>query len=440
MAVVIKNTFLDVAEHKFLYWDEPCCAATRSRSLPRQWKPTATSNRPISSPMSIDASLSPRSNLSFYSAVESSELHSSSKSGDWDLETDVAEVPARQFSCMTPTSSLASPRDVTEIPFRQFSCMTPTSSVGSPRDFAKIPSMQFSCMTPTSSLGSPREDAQWASSWTSELDNGSCYMSNCNLEESDSPSSAVSGTNKLIKLGNISDSSASIENNIIPESLAQSFVWRQFNENEEPENEPETCMECVEGVYGSLDTRTRLKVEAPAFQPAPKDTRIEAVLSCLHMALASCGQVHDIKTERGPAGVSSTWISAELQRGPCASARSYDVIHLAKQSLDAITARLPTVTLLSARVQREDSGYSLRSSMACIPDHAQDCMCWDLFRKGHCPRRSSCRWYHPQDSDIARIKISIRYGEDVSDVGSEDQPKMSSSDARYKISLGALVE
>jgi len=423
MAVVIKNTFLDVAEHKFLYWDEPCCTATRSRSLPRQWKPTATSNVPISSPISIDASLSPRSNLSFYSAVESSELHSSSKSalelssGDWDLETDVAEVPSMQFSCMTPTSS-----------------------VGSPREFAKIPSMQFSCMTPTSSLGSPREDAQWASSWTSELDNGSCYMSNCNLEESDSPSSAVSGTNKLIKLGNISDSSASTENNIIPESLAQSFVWRRFDENEEPENEPETCVECVEGVYGSLDTRTRLKVEAPAFQPAPKDTRIEAVLSCLHLALASCGQVRDIKTERGPAGVSSTWISAELQRGPCASARSYDVIHLAKQSLDAITARLPTVTLLSARVQREDSGYSLRSSMACIPDHAQDCMCWDLFRKGHCPRRSSCRWYHPQDSDIARIKISIRYGEDVSDIGSEDQLMMNSSDARYKISLGELVE
>jgi hypothetical protein len=211
----------------------------------------------------------------------------------------------------------------------------------------------------------------------------------------------------------------------------------------EPENEPEilmetdqalTCQQCQDA-----DTRTRLKVEAPVFQPVPKDTRMEAVISCVHLALFSSGQVCNIRIENSLMWNSSTVVSAVVPAGADASSRSYNVMQLTKQALEAITERLPTVTLLSARVQKEDCGYSLRSSIACLPPDAQNCMCWDMFRKGHCPRRSQCRWYHPQESDVARIRVSVKYAQDVSGNFQDQQSWIDSSEMRHKISLGQLV-
>jgi hypothetical protein len=124
-------------------------------------------------------------------------------------------------------------------------------------------------------------------------------------------------------------------------------------------------------------------------------------------------------------------ISVELGNGP--QAKAYDIMQLAKQSLEAFASQVDSVSLLSARVQKEEQGYSLRSSVACIPDHARDKMCWDIFRCGHCPRRGTCRWYHPQEADIRRIKVSIKYSADTSKVFQQEPSK------KHKISLGELV-
>jgi len=132
-------------------------------------------------------------------------------------------------------------------------------------------------------------------------------------------------------------------------------------------------------------------------------------------------------------------IVAELQSGPRASSRCYEAIHLARQALEEITTRLDTVALLSKRVQKEDRGYSMRSNIACIPMSARDSMCWDLFHKGYCPRRTKCQWYHPQESDIARIKVNIRCSEKMNGCSSEEQAPASVPAVRHKISLGELV-
>merc|ERR1711881_144091 len=131
-------------------------------------------------------------------------------------------------------------------------------------------------------------------------------------------------------------------------------------------------------------------------------------------------------------GSSPTLISAELKRGPQASSRCYDTVHLARQALEEITTRVDTVALLSKRVQKEEKGYSLRSSVACIPMGAQDRMCWDLFHKSYCPRRGNCQWYHPQECDIARVKVNIRWSEEVTG-STEEQLPASLPVVRHKI-------
>lgn len=236
--------------------------------------------------------------------------------------------------------------------------------------------IRFGCATPTSSLESPRELAD---------------------EESDS----VSNTDDTTKV----DDSNTKDSTITP-------------------------------LAGG---RTRLKGEAPSFQPMPTDTRFDVVANAVYLALASCGQTHKTTIEKGLLGPSSTLISAELRCGACSTARCYDAVHLARQALEEVTARLDTVALLSKRVEKCEGGYSLRSSIACIPKGAEDRMCWDLFHKGSCPRRGKCQWYHPQESDMGRVKVNIRCTEEVVGVSSEDQLPASFPVVRHKISLGELV-
>lgn len=187
----------------------------------------------------------------------------------------------------------------------------------------------------------------------------------------------------------------------------------------------------------SPQMHTRLTSAAPSFQPTSGDSQMDAVTSCVRLALLSCGQIKQVNAEQGLAG--STLISAELSSAPESKA-GYQVMQLAKQSLEAITSRFDTMSLLSARIQKEERGYSLRSSIACIPEHAQDQMCWDILCSGHCPRRSTCRWYHPQEADIRRVKVSIKYSDITSESVNEEWSCVPNSQPKkHKISLGELI-
>lgn len=291
MAVVVNNTFLDVPEHKFLCFDEPCCVARRCHSVPRTWKPAPHSVIPYirskRRTISLASSSSTQSDLSSCPSVESLEALS----------------PSEDNSVRTPS-----------------------------------------------------------------------------------------------------------------------------------EDKNETCIATDMGATG---IRTRLKGAAPAFQPIMQtESRLDAVTNAVYLALVSCGQTCHIKIEKGVGGVSPTLLTAELQNGPRSC---YDAIHLARQALEAITTRLDSVALLSKRVQKEDRGYSLRSSVACIPSGAQNSMCWDFFNKGNCPRRCKCQWYHPQGSDIERFKVVIKSPDDATEVFNEEQLPTGYSAVKQRISLGDLV-
>jgi len=166
-------------------------------------------------------------------------------------------------------------------------------------------------------------------------------------------------------------------------------------------------------------------------------------VKAVHLALKTCGRANQIKIDRCPDGRSSTLITAEVNSG----AHTYEVLQLAKGALEAVTAQLHAVALLSARVQKEDAGYSLRSSVAYAPKEAEDRMCWDLFQRGCCPRRQQCRWYHPESSDTGKIKISIKQAQRAIDVSSEKQPASAASGSSVSgssagkriISLGDLL-
>lgn len=167
-----------------------------------------------------------------------------------------------------------------------------------------------------------------------------------------------------------------------------------------------------------------------------KDQRFDVVTDAVYLALVSFGQAHKAKVEKGLQGAFSSLISAELQCGVRSTARCYEAVRFARQALEEVTERTDTVALLSKRVQKEECGYSLRSSIACIPKGAEDSMCWDLLHTGQCPRRRQCQWYHPLKF---HVKVNIRCTEEVVGLSSQEQLPASSPVVRHRIALGELV-
>jgi hypothetical protein len=49
---------------------------------------------------------------------------------------------------------------------------------------------------------------------------------------------------------------------------------------------------------------------------------------------------------------------------------------------------------------------SFRCTIAKVPNGAN--ACWDFYQKGFCPRPSSCRWCHPEGSDLMTVWVNLK--------------------------------
>lgn len=177
-------------------------------------------------------------------------------------------------------------------------------------------------------------------------------------------------------------------------------------------------------------------------QAVPICLPIEAATTGIQLALASCGQVVGIKIEDKLEDANdgqrcTKVVSAAVKSGPDARARSYKATQLAKESLEAISKRLEVMSLLSARTQKAEDGYRLRSSIVCVPDYAKGTLC----RQGTYCKNKACRWYHPQEADIKGIKVNIRCNDDADELAKDNQIESNLSTKKHQICLeDALIE
>lgn len=327
--LTVKNTFLDIADHKFLCFEEPCGSQKRSQSVPRTWKPIHVA--PLKK--------SPKRSLSISSTSSS----------------------LSDGSCSTRTCSFSGSLDAHDSRTLSFGDSTPDGTpICCAAECVQSPFMEFNCATPTSELGDVCAP---------------CFSFDCSDE------SGCSGFDDALK----SDSQ-----------------------------------------------------DLSDFLPEQGNSTLDAITEAVHKALLTSGETQRVRVEPGVQGTSPTLIAAEIPNGPRFSSRCYSAVHVARKALEEITGSSKNVFLLSKRVQKEDRGFCLRSSIALIPKHAEDHLCWDLFHKGQCPRRKSCAWYHPQESDTFRVKVSVRAIEERG-VTPQDQLRASVPPTRHTISLGDLV-
>jgi hypothetical protein len=159
----------------------------------------------------------------------------------------------------------------------------------------------------------------------------------------------------------------------------------------------------------ALASAVSCQVESCPCNATRIDEKTDAVIADVHSFLSSFLPAESIKIDKGIVEQSiKVLICVEAADAAFNAFRCYQLMQGVKQNLSGSVAYSKGLSLLSARLQKEDYGYSLRSSVACSPEDKENQMCWDVLRKGSCARRQFCRWYHPQACDTVRFKIVIR--------------------------------
>jgi len=164
------------------------------------------------------------------------------------------------------------------------------------------------------------------------------------------------------------------------------------------------CHSCPPRSKAAIDLRGQI-----SSCDSSKAVHVNLMTSAIHAGLTSrlpaqCVGIEQVVTEESTKGL----VSAEVPTGTFGVAQYYDVMQQARQALVDVVSRSSDLILLSARVQKEDYGYSLRSSVACVPSNVHDKVCWEIVRHGSCPRNKCCRWWHPEAADLIKLRIVIR--------------------------------
>jgi hypothetical protein len=182
-------------------------------------------------------------------------------------------------------------------------------------------------------------------------------------------------------------------------------------------SEDETTIDTSTGASSSEDESIAASVEPthavcyacapPGLELPGTDEKTDAVTFAMYSLLAAWLPEGSVKIEKSFAEESrKVLLLVDAQSGTWAGC--YELMQQLKQNLLDSVARSEALCLLSARVEREDYGYGLRSSVACIPDDKRDQMCFDVLRRGCCPKRKCCPFYHPQACDIVKFKVAMR--------------------------------
>lgn len=154
---------------------------------------------------------------------------------------------------------------------------------------------------------------------------------------------------------------------------------------------------------------TKLSSKARLFQPVitlPMDLR--AVLIAAHAALCGCPKIFNAHMSEGALG-GTTNIVGYYARG------SMQVFELAKTVatvktalLDAAAESTNTYVIGYEKRPFTDVGHcSFSANIGSVSPMQEDTMCWDTIQKGFCPRRSTCRWCHLNESDMANVVITL---------------------------------
>lgn len=158
---------------------------------------------------------------------------------------------------------------------------------------------------------------------------------------------------------------------------------------------------------GSTPARTKLKATARPFASArAPPAGIQSVIAAAKDVLKSDPGVTGVQVTQGAMG--GTWTMVANTHAPSRNPRY-------------LLAMVKSALLSSAELSRDTyiMGYDVKpftkidkcsftTTIATIPDSEQNTACWDTYKNGYCPRRMTCRWCHPSETQVIRLIIRVQ--------------------------------
>lgn len=191
-------------------------------------------------------------------------------------------------------------------------------------------------------------------------------------------------------------------------SIASSFEVAESSSSSCCSSTPSFGADFDKHENGDNCPRTKLTSKVSSFQPLrPTDTRMNAIASAAHLVLTSCVPSHSLRVEHNLTRESTTSIIVDLDDAPADTLPAHDILQLTKTALDSVVSRVGSTSLVSSRIRKQACGYNLHATIACWPHGCGEHMCWDLMTKGSCPRRTRCRWHHPEAETTMKLNVFI---------------------------------
>lgn len=154
--------------------------------------------------------------------------------------------------------------------------------------------------------------------------------------------------------------------------------------------------------------RTTLNRKANLFRPTLQAPPAEllGVVGAAHAALAQDVQVCRAHVMQGPMGgvttvVAEVWdLAAALDR----------LLDLARQAILRATDDSALAYVMSSECQpfKAFGTTGISASVAYMPLELQQKACWDMCRRGSCPRPQYCRWSHPTVHDLIQLVVVVK--------------------------------
>jgi len=165
----------------------------------------------------------------------------------------------------------------------------------------------------------------------------------------------------------------------------------------------------IDDVADRCKVPAQLSGKARAFTPSGLPLgEAGLIVMALQRALSMGKGVTNVEMSKG-GGVGST-IAFIAQTAEGASAGP--VIGAAKAAIFAASALSSTVYLVGYLANPFQDRYEVRCTgfkvtLGFVPRALEDSVCWDTIQKGFCPRRSTCRWCHPSESELVKLSVMV---------------------------------
>jgi hypothetical protein len=155
---------------------------------------------------------------------------------------------------------------------------------------------------------------------------------------------------------------------------------------------------------------TKLNTKARTFEPiAVISQDAKLVITAAHASLAASPKILNVDVFEGALG-STTTIVGSIKKGSLGKRAAQQCLGIVQTALlDAAKHSEDTYVIgynATPFMQLGWSGFS--AQLGSVPATQADATCWDTYQRGYCPRRSTCRWCHPQDKEVIKLVVMLQ--------------------------------